>query len=184
MDINDTPQLFDTVISDINSCMATELTWLTNTFGRARKIVKVIDGKEYRIPAVYIGSGNYREMLPDSMLGNYSFFWIPDTQTLDARSRSSVRIKTNFSLIIWYDIRTIFADSNNTEAVKSQILTVLNTRLCIKSGSVMLTKISESAENIYREFTTTEASNQYMMFPFCGIRIDGEMTKTQDCINI
>ena len=58
------------------------------------------------------------------------------------------------------------------------------TRLCIKSGSVMLTKISESAENIYREFTTTEASNQYMMFPFCGIRIDGEMTKTQDCINI
>ena len=87
MDINDTPQLFDTVISDINNCMAAELTWLTNTFGRARKIIKVIDGKEYRIPAVYIGSGNYREMLPDSMLGNYSFFWMPDTQTLDARSR-------------------------------------------------------------------------------------------------
>ena len=65
------PELLDRIIGNMQKGLSDNIGWLDNAFGRAERTVKYNDnGKRIYIPTVYIGENDYREVSPDSQLGN------------------------------------------------------------------------------------------------------------------
>jgi hypothetical protein len=183
--LKDNPELLDIIIGNIQQGLAENIGWLDKAFGRAERLVKNDpDGRTYYLPAVYIDGNEYEYVTPDSNIGNFCFFWVSDPQEVDWEANISVGIKCPFSLIFWFDMRTVFnsADIRDKEQVKKQILDVLNGGFWLKKGSFRINRIYELAENIYRGFSLAEIDNQYLMQPYCGFRFEGELSITENCI--
>ena len=51
----------------------------------------------------------------------------------------------------------------------------------IKKGSVTLSRIYERAENVFQGYSLDEVDNQYLMSPYAGFRITGEMVIDEEC---
>ena len=68
------PALFDKVIGYVEEGLAENIPWLDSIFGRAERLVKIIDDKKYYTPNWYEGDGEYLILTPDQGLGNYCFF--------------------------------------------------------------------------------------------------------------
>lgn len=183
--------MIDRVIGEIQNGLIEGLSWLDAAFGRSQKLVKTIDEKRYVIPCVYCGGlegkgkNDYMEVSPDSNIGNFSFFVIHDPETIATFPGQPAEIKAPFSLIFWFDLRTIYgSDTNrNTELIKAQILKILNgrTQWHLRGGRIRINKSYEKAENIYSGFTLDENSNQYLMHPYGGMRLDGVLEFTEYC---
>ena len=183
--IHTTPYLFDKVIEELAQDMKDNLTWLDASYGRAERLVKTIDGKRIYTPNVYKGGDQYELLLPDDRLGCFSFFVLHEPQEVLNRMQMEVRLKAPFSLIVWVDMRRVerkmnMPDNRNTEYIKEQVLSVLNTALTRK-GSITVESIYERAENVFQGFTLDEVQNQFLMSPFAGFRFDGTMIVTNDC---
>lgn len=180
-----TPYLFDKVIGEIQQALKNGLPWLQHSFGRAERLIKVIDGKRIYTPNVYKGNDQYEVLLPDDRMRCFSFFVLSEPQEMLNRVQSEIRIKAPFSLIVWFDLRLVekvmqLPDQRNTEQVKEQILGVLNTAFP-KKGSFTVQRIYERAENVFEGFTLDEVQNQFLMSPFAGFRFYGELIVTNDC---
>lgn len=183
--------MLDRVLGEIQRGLIGGLDWLDAAFGRAQKLVKTIDGKRYVTPNVYCGGlegkgkNDYLEVSPDSHIGNFSFFVIHDPQIIDTYVGQPAEIKAPFSLIVWFDLRTIFgsATNRNTELVKAQILKILNGRTGwhLQGGRIVINKTYEQAQNIYSGFTLDENDNQFLMHPYGGLRFDGVIEYTEYC---
>lgn len=187
------PVIADKVISEIQQALKVNLSWLDASFGRAQKVTRMIDGKRYTLPNVYVGgldnrgADDYLELSPDSKIGNFCFFEIADPQTIEWQLGQPMQVTTPFSLIFWFDLRRIFhsGTNRNTETLKNDILTILNGRggWHLESGErIELNKCYEDAKNIYRGYNIDEIDNQYLMHPFAGFRFEGTMRISQPCI--
>jgi len=183
--------MLDHVLASIQSGLVQNISWLDVAFGRAQRLTKNINGKRVITPNVYCGNWNghgpndYIEVSPDSKIGNFSFFWIDDPQTIDPGPWART-IKTPFSLIVWFDLRQVYnaAANRNTEKLKADVLRVLEGRAGwhLPDGHILTTRIYEQNENIYRGFTLSEIDNQYLMHPFGGFRIDGILEYDELCV--
>ena len=184
------PVMLDRVIGEIQKGLVENISWLDVAFGRSQRLTKMMNGKRIVTPNVYCGGWNghgendYIEVSPDSKIGNFSFFEIEDPQTIDAGpwARS---IRTPYSLIVWFDLTRVYGveTNRNTEFLKSQILHLLNGRYGwhLSGGRVSVNRIYERAENIYRGYTITEIDNQFLMHPYGGFRMDGELYFDELC---
>ena len=87
------------------------------------------------------------------------------------------------TIIFWFDYRKIFneASNRNKEALKRQILDVLNGGFWLRHGGYKINKVYELAENIYRGFSLDEIDNQFLMHPFGGFRFEGELSIGETC---
>lgn len=186
--------MLDRVIGEIQQGLVDNIGWLDAAFGRSQRLTKMVNGKKIITPNVYCGGWNghgendYIETSPDSKIGNFAFFEIEDPQTIDAGPWAR-EIKAPFSLIVWFDLTRVYRDApdpatnRNTEYLKAQILRVLNGRAGwhLTGGRIVLNRIYERAENIYRGYTLSEIDNQYLMHPYYGMRFDGILEFDELC---
>lgn len=181
----DNPRLIDKTIADMQDGLVESLPWLNKAFGRAQRLVKKINNRDYYSPNVYADKNNYIIVNPDSKIGNFCFFYMDDPQEIKTQNvpGSTGLIKGNCSIIFWFDLRTIFNDvsNRNTEFVKEQILKALNGGFWLKSGRFTVERVHELAENIYRGFSLEEVDNQFLMHPFAGFRFSGEIIVFENC---
>lgn len=178
------PYLVDRVIADIQTGLKANLDWLDYAFGKAQRLTTVINGKKIVTPNVYAGGNEYVGVSPDKKIGNFSFFTIDDPQNMDRQPNIPGELKVVYSLIFWFDIRTITgADNRNMEFVKSEILKTLNGKFRIQAGRINVKKIYELNENIYRGFNLEEIDNQYLQHPYGGFRFTGDMGIDETCYN-
>lgn len=180
-----TPYLFDKVIGELQDVLKERLPWLTAAYGRAERLVKMVDGKRIYTPNVYRGNDQYEVLLPDDRRGCFSFVVLGEPQELMNMMQMEVRVKTPFSLIVWVDMRRVekkmgLPDQRNTEYVKEAILSVLETAF-LKKGVITVQRIYQRAENVFEGFSLDEVDNQFLMSPFAGFRFQGEMIATNDC---
>lgn len=184
------PVLIDRVLGNIQTGLMDNVDWLDVAFGRAQRIAKVIQGKRYYTPNVYAGgtewrgNNDYIDVSPDANIGNFSFFWIDDPQTVGWIPKEQSEIKAPFSLIVWFDLRKVYPgqlNNRNTEALKNEILTVLNGGFWLKDGKIVINRIYELAENVYRGFTLDEIDNQFLMQPYGGFRFEGMLEVSESC---
>lgn len=178
------PKLFDKTIQNLQDALG-GLSWLNHIFGRCERLVKVVDGQRRYTPNVYCGRDEYILLTPDNTdLGNYCFFVMEEPQTVTKPSQM-YRLRSPFSLVVWYDQRTIpnDADGRNTEAVKDDILRTIHDAW-IKNGYVNVERIYERAENVFEVFSLDEVDNQFLMSPFAGLRLTGEMIVNEDCVSV
>lgn len=173
--IKNNAKLFDALFGEIQKKLDTDLLWLDYAFGKAERLVKEVNGRKYYTPNIYIGQNEYEEITPDTGIGNYSFFILHEPQNIDQMGHGmNGRIKSPFSLVFWFDLRTITEDDNRAiEAVKMQILQVLRNTYA-KNGNISISKIYERAENVFKEYSLDEVDNQFLMHPFAALRFDGE----------
>ena len=182
------PVMLDKIIGEIQTGLVENLSWLDAAFGRCQRITKMVQGKRIVVPNVYsggkFGPNDYLEISPDSKIGNFSFFEIEDPQTIDAGPWDR-NVKAPFALIVWFDLTRVYgvADNRNTEYLKAQILRVLAGRAGwhLSHGRIVLNRIYERAENIYRGYTLSEIDNQYLMHPFAGFRFEGTLEFEELC---
>ena len=184
------PVMLDEIIGEIQTGLIENITWLDAAFGRAQRLSKNINGKRVITPNVYCGGWNghgpndYIEVSPDSKIGNFSFFEVDDPQTIDAGPWAR-EIKAPFGLIFWFDLTRVYnaADNRNTEKLKAQILHVLNGRAGwhLSNGRILVNRIYERAENIYKGYTLSEIDNQFLMHPFAGLRFEGLLEFDELC---
>lgn len=185
------PVMLDAIIGEIQNGLADNISWLDAAFGRSQRLSKNINGKRVITPNVFCGGWNghgpndYIEVSPDSKIGNFSFFEIDDPQTIDSGPWAR-EIKAPFGLIFWFDLTRVYGkpSNRNTETLKADILRVLNGRAGwhLSDGRILINKIYERAENIYRGYTLTEIDNQYLMHPFAGFRFDGLLEFPELCV--
>lgn len=174
--------LFDRVIQSVQDALG-DVAWLDHIFGRSERLVRMKDGRKYFTPNVYIGKDDYMSLLPDNTdLGNYCFFVMDEPQTVSVPMGIQNRVKSPFSLIVWYDLRTVGAtdDDRNTEKIKEQVLKAMR-RGWIKAGNVTIERIYERAENVFNGYSLDEVDNQFLMSPFAGFRLTGEMIIDEEC---
>lgn len=176
--------LFDRVIQDLQDALG-GLSWLSHVFGRSERLVQLKDGVRKYSPNVYQGKGEYISLLPDNTrLGNYCFFVMEDPQTVSVPMQLQNRLRSPFSLIVWVDMRTVGAtyDDRNTEQLKEQVLKTVR-RAWLKQGAVTVTRVYERAENVFQGYSLDDVDNQYLMAPFAGFRLTGEMYVDEECEN-
>ena len=187
--------LCDALIAELQQVLKANIGWLDVAFGRAQRLVKAVNGKRIVTPNVYAGNWNghgendYIEVSPDAKIGNFCFFEVADPETVDWNFRQIMELKTPFSIIFWFDLRRVYLESDNRDIahIKNEILTLLNGRtgLVLHSGGhIVINRIYEQCENIYRGYTLSEIDNQFLMHPFAGLRFDGVMTMPQPCDNV
>jgi len=184
------PVMLDSVIAEIQTGLTEQLSWLDAAFGRSQKLVKMMNGKRIVTPNVFCGGWNghgpndYIEVSPDSKIGNFTFFEIEDPQTITPGPWAR-EIKSPFGLIVWVDLTRVYgkADNRNTEKLKADILHVLNGRTDwhLSHGRIVINRIYEKVENIYRGYTLSEIDNQFLMHPFWGARFDGLLEYDELC---
>lgn len=167
------PQLFDREVLKIQKALADALPWLDHSIGICETLTEMQMNKKFVSANLYIGKGQYEQIMPCEELGNFSFFVLRDPQ--EVSSRDKALIKSPFSLILWYDTRKVSlpTDERNTEQIKGQILDVLNS---LYSPTFTITRVYEKPQNIFNEYTYDFVNNQYLMSPYAGLRIDGTIT--------
>lgn len=169
------PHLFDVAINEIQTALNNECLWLNSIFGRCERLVKEINGNKYYTANWYKGGNDYVLIEPDDYLGNLCFFVLDEPTNLEPYFAGDVtRCTVGFSLIVWCDLRKI-GNGRDTEAVKEEIIQILNEHTHLHSGRLTMNKVYERAENVFREFDYNEIDNQFMMHPFAGFRFDGEL---------
>lgn len=176
------PKLADALIEEMQLGLAEKLPWLDHVFGRAERLIKIINGKRYYTPNVYIGRNEYELIAPDSNFGNYCFFDVSEPQDISFSVGDLNVIESPFSIIFWVDMRTLEnADERNREAVKQSILRVLNKQIFPKRGYYWINRIYEHAENVFKGYTLEEVDNQFLMHPFAGWRFEGVLRIKDVC---
>lgn len=176
--------LFDKAIGEIQTSLG-GITWLDHIFGKAERLVKIVNNKKYYTPNIYVGANEYEQITPSSIdFGNYAFFTLNEPISVKHGVGEPTELVTQFSLIVWVDMRTIETyDDRNTEAVKQELLRTLNNHTHLRYGHFHIFRIWEKAENIFKGFTLDEVDNQFLMQPYCGWRFDGELMVIDDCEN-
>lgn len=185
------PVMLDRVLASIQNGLITNIPWLDVAFGKCQKLTKEVQGHTIVTPNVYCGGWNghgendYIEVSPDSRIGNFSFFEIEDPQNITVGPWAR-EITAPFALIVWFDLTRVYgnATNRNTEFLKAQFLRVLNGRegWHLSSGRIVLNRIYERAENIYRGYSLSEIDNQYLMHPYAGFRFEGELMFNELCV--
>ena len=173
--------LFDKPIQALQDALG-ELSWLNHIFGRSERLVQVQDGRKVYTPNVYRGGNEYIQLLPDNTaLGNYCFFVLDEPQVVSVPMGLQNRLKAPFALVVWVDMRTVENnDARNTEYVKEELLKTIR-RAWLRHGAVSVEKVYQRAENVFEGYSLDEVDNQYLMQPFAGFRLVGELIVDEEC---
>lgn len=174
------PKMFDAAVAEIQKHLGNNIQWLNHIFGIVEPITRYINGKKVTVATVFAGDEQYVQIEPCVELGDFCYFVLKDPQSIDTKDKE--RIKSPFCAVFWYDMRKVSSEPNyrNREAVKAQILGVLNS-LHLTGGKVEFTKVYETPSKIFQEFDYDHTQNQCLMSPYAGIRIEGEITTTIPC---
>ena len=176
--------LFDKPIQAIQDALGS-LTWLNHIFGRSERLVQMQNGRRVFTPNVYLGKNEYIPLLPDNTkLGNYCFFILDEPQVVGVSMGIQNRLHAPFSLVVWVDMRKVETnDARNTEYVKETLLKTVRGAFH-RHGSVELSRVYQRAENVFEGYSLDEVDNQYLMQPFAGFRITGELFVDEECESV
>lgn len=170
------PVLLDNVLSEIQTALTTNLTWLDSAFGKAQKLKrKMSDGREITYPAVYAGQKDYLNVFPDSHIGNFCFFDFDDGHDLTYYGRKSYDTKRSFGLVFWFNLQKVYPSDwtrRTTEHIKKDVFDFFRDIAFTKS-EVIINDAFEEAANIYKGYSDKEIDNQFLMRPYSALRVEG-----------
>lgn len=176
--IKSDPRLFDKTFAEIQKQIGLKISWLDHVFGLCESITDVKNGRKFKSANVYIGNEKYEQIMPCKELGNFCFFMLNDPQERIGNNKNA--ILAPFYGVFWYNVKEVSSspDERNREAIKEQILSVLNT---IKYPYIEWDRIYERPENIFSDFSYDFTDNQFLMSPYSGIKVEGRVRVEVPC---
>lgn len=172
------PKLFDLAVEPIQKWIGRRIEWLDHIFGICEVLTEVKDNKKFTSANYYIGERKYFQVMPCEEIGNFCFFILRDPQQVSQRNR--MLMKSPFSLIFWYNMEKVGLDldERQRENIKADILGVLYN---MRSPNFIVGKVYEKPENVFADFSYDHTNNQFLMAPYAGLRIDGEIIAKIPC---
>ena len=175
------PRMLDRVTLDMSQKAVDGLEWLDACYGKAEERVKVKDGKQYVYPAVFHDK-EYLDMLPGAVTDargnphNYGFFHLNGPMSIEYYQAMHQWVEARISLIIWFDLRTVYPDDHNVrslENVKAEVIRFLNIpKFQTTTLRWKLEAIEEKGRRVYREYSYKEIDYQDLMRPNGALRFD------------
>lgn len=174
--VKSNPVLFDLAAKKIQEALG-GFAWMDHCLGIMERLTDVKEGKKFSSANLYVGRGHYEQIMPCEEIGNFSFIVLRDPQVV---GRDPNVVVAPFSLIVWYDTRKVSlpTDERNRELIKAQILGLLTSA---RFSWLKIGKIYERPENVFADFSYDYTNNQFLMSPYAGLRIDGEMSARVPC---
>jgi hypothetical protein len=177
-------QPLDKALQDIGIGLQERLPWLDNAFGKVERLVKMLDKREIKYPAIYVGSNrgeDYLSMLPDRHLGNYLYCDIT-SEEVDHKPRQSRDGVVELDLVFHWNYKKVYpADhrGRTIENVKQDIFDALDKP--ITGIRLRVLGFEEGANNIYNRYTHREIDQQMLMRPYGGVKIKIRLYYEQNC---
>ncbi len=175
------PKLFDEAFAEMAAQLEIKLSaWSLRAFGRCQKLIEQKDRQRIYYPAWFYGQNqdNYLKLFPDQHIGNFSFFTLADSQEIpDENFTTYQTLKGEFGLIFWFYFPSIFGDNWQNYSIDNVKNEVLHHIKSIKGVNFKfyINRFWEEADNIYTGFNHREIQSQFLMRPYGGFRIDGEI---------
>ena len=176
-------RLFDRPIQDLQQSIGRKLLFMDHVFGRAERLVKEINQRRVFSPNIYKADGEYILLTPDNTeLGNYCFFVREEPEVMVEAFGNHGRMRCPFSLIVWVDMRKVEdGDERNVYDLELKVLDAVASPGVLRSGGLTVSRVYHRAENVFEGFTLDEVDNQYLMWPFVGLRLQIEIWVDEDC---
>ncbi len=175
------PKLIDLALRDIQTQLTCSLPWLNYAFGKSEKQVNQ-SGKTY--PAIYLGNEEYLNMLPDSSIGNYSFFEFEDGgEIMTGQNFKNNRYEANFGLTFFFDFREVYPGEHDYKTLQNvihDVLSALNSAR-LTNTTINVQNIYERAEYIYRGYDHNEINKQFKKRPLGGFKLTGILSYREGC---
>jgi hypothetical protein len=165
------PVLIDKALEPLQAVLELRLSWLTKAFGKAQTHKKKQGKKEITYPSIRVGGVEHFSLLPDTHIGNYSFFDVEDGEELMNKS-SYASFEAILNLIFFFDLREVYPDDWQTKTVENVKFDILQA-LKRTSGDFRLNRIYEDAENVFAGFSHNEIESQFTMMPYAALRFKG-----------
>lgn len=172
------PKGVDAALESIAAYLQTNVSWLTNAYGRAETMEEVVDGRRYIYPAVYAGDVEYLNVHPDEHLENHSFFKVDGRQDIDYQGQfltGTARV----TLIVWFNYETAYPTDHERRSVDNAIHDVVDV-LKNASGDFYSFMIKEAiTEGMYQGYTLSP--NQPLMRPYGAFGITMDINWQEVC---
>ncbi|MBL7738716.1 MAG: hypothetical protein JNK14_05815 [Chitinophagaceae bacterium] len=170
------PTGLDNAIESIRASLAT-ISWLTKSFGRAWEFKEMRDDKTLTIPKVFQGTntfktGEYLNVLPNDYLQAQSFICCTGPEKWDTFNRFDGSMKSReIAIIFWVNLKLIDDTKNYifTEELKADVETILSQHSSVMSIDEYYDEI---AEDIFKGWSVDDVKNQYLMYPYAGMRFN------------
>jgi hypothetical protein len=178
--------LLEPLIQELKVVLKNKFSWLSQSFGRAQKLIRVHENELYSFPGIYIGNGkpnDYFEAVPNDRVGNFCFWDIQ--QPYEAREmvrQEQIKMTARGGVVFWVDLSTIYTleTGRALDYVKAEVWRELMFCKTTK-GTFRPEVIHESWTDIYNGYSLTEADGQFLMHPYGAFRIDGEFQFSTLC---
>lgn len=185
------PVEIDKAIIDLQYKLETNLSWLTNAYGRAYRFLRLNDEKRVYYPEIYTGIKNgapqYYRTMPDNLKKGSCFFVVGSELINDFSQNSSNFLKYPVSIIFQVNLAEINKVQLSTEIfTQNLIMEVRNVLTNLMNGTEYrfdLTKIIRDFQEVYKEFSLDELRN-FSMAPLDSFRVEGFISLYQDCLPI
>ena len=170
----------DLAIQLLQTELATELSWLEYSFGRAYLGREEQEkGKDYIYPAVYKGLGNYQDASPNDNLKSASFFVVDGDYSyseydINLPNKMSVPV----SLIVWGDLSKLsqtFDEHFGSVLLQDILRVVRNFQEAEVDG------VSDNENDVFSEFSVREENPSLFYYPYFCYRISLKLAIQEDC---
>lgn len=168
------PKLLDASLLEIQTVLSERLPWLDFAYGKAQRLVRIVNEREEYYPGVYTGGEEHADVRPNDQIGNFSFFDVDKNQEIESSDRRSYDIKTKAGLVFWFNYKTIYPDdweARSLDNVRFEVLEVLRT-LVVQKSQVKVLGTVEDAASMYPGYRNREVDDQFLMRPFGGFRVN------------
>lgn len=182
------PVNIDRPIQALQQSLAT-LPWLAKSFGRSfESFRKDSANKVWTYPEVWQGAGiDLLNAMPNDNLNSQSFFKVEDPiEVIDYEPNRYSKMKARVSIIFWFNLKLIDPDLDYryVELLKGQAQRVITESAQTHDSSFAITRIWETAVEVFRGYTMDLFTDQALVHPFGGFRFETALTFNEDCPNV
>lgn len=167
------PVGIDAEIQRVQLLLATRLTWLQISYGKAFRYGEKRDGKTVYLPKVYDLAGEYRDVLPNDNVTAQGFFLPRDPATTDLREpmHGNLPMSQVIDWIFWGNLTRI--DETRPDRFESELLR--DALRVLDSAGVLVQRVYTAPDEVFRGFTTDLVAGPVLQHPYAGFRIQIEL---------
>ena len=170
-------KLIDSVLLELQTGLASQLSWLNHAFGKASQQQYLKEGQRIVRPSVYVGGEDYLVVFPDEHIGNFTFFDVYDPEKLNDSSGFNAVVNAKVGLVLWFDYRSVYSSDwqqRSIDNVKFDLVQALKS-VRLRKSRMKIIESFERVDNIYKGYTHNEINRNFLMRPYGGLKIDLEL---------
>ncbi len=181
------PVNLDMYILQTQNSLAAALPWLERAFGRAWKMYKQDEGigktkgvaRGYQYPGAYSGKVEYFNCFPNDTFKSYCFFSPRDNGEVVSTNDGPAYVpgvwndwRQPVDIIFWWNCKKInpAIDYPLTENLLADIRKALRA-----IPWFIISGVQYNADNIFNEYSLDHVAEQYLVHPFGGVKIMGDI---------